>query len=293
MNARRLWTIPFVVMLLVAGTARAAALEQVSAHMIAIDNSSLLYHVMRHGASVPISFTMALLNGDVITIDAPSATMTIRYVDSRDDTITSGKSPYVVQSAATATDQTSNFVRGLWEDVTKSGDSWRSNTSIRDIPLPLSLTLPGLTDGSARIAAGKRHFMVAWHDGIAPYRVVLRDGTGKVLVDEQGLSATQLTVDSQVTDFAPGQYAIEITDASGAPVKGSFRAMAGGMPRAKEHTPKSNRPDEVTEAAAELLVSGDRSLAYEAYLELYPAIDAKWQPAQELAVWISQGAAKQ
>ncbi len=258
------------------------------AHLIGLNGVSDHYSIERKGRPLTLGFYMALEDGDTIVVKAPDDVLRIRYVDQTVEDITAAKSPYHVAGRKSTPEPTSNFLNALWHDVLRSGDFELRSTAVRGgddspVPLPLSLEIPGLADGSARVDAGDRHFALRWIGGIAPFRVTLLDAGKNSVVDERQIFGHSLIIQSHAIHITNGTYYIVVGDSSGNAVKGSFRAVAGSAP------PQNQSAEDVTHAAAQEMARGGKPRAFEAFLQLQPAAFDKWQPAVELADWIGHG----
>lgn len=269
--------------ILSAGSAHAQVGARVG-KVVALDGVSSDYVVRRQGRSVPITFNMALLTEDEIEVRIPKRSMKILYVDGTDDIITATNSPFRLKPRAAVTDPASNFRRALWQNVTKAHDDGLRTTAIRDRDR-LTLDMPGLSDGTARIAAGDRHFMLQWNGGRGPYRVVVRDSRMQVILDEEDLPTRQLIISSRMIRFEPGRYTVEVS-AEGQRVTGEFTAMTAGVPREEV---LSGDAEGAVAAAEALAVADDRALIYEAYLRLYAGIRARYGLAQALGNYFAVG----
>lgn len=278
----------------------APAADTVAAHVVKLSHQTAKYQVLRDKHALPITYNMSLRNGDVVVVIDAAAVMGLRYVDSRTVDVTKASSPYIVLSKATKPEVTSNFLMTLWQNVTKAQNAGFRSTSTRDVDpgavsagldrQALSLGIPGLADASAQIAAGDRHLLLRWSGGRAPYRVVVRGGEGKVLVDEANIPTRVLAIGSHTVHFAPGAYRFEVTDGAGASVQGGFSAIEG----LRVPTPDAggDAVDAATQTAALLAAGDDPSRYYEAYLQLYATLGANWGPAEALAAWLAEGAPK-
>lgn len=269
----------------------AATAPMLAGRVCTIHGLSTDSQVMRGTKPVSVVYDMPLLNGDTIVVGGRDAALGIRFVDGRVETITRTRSPFAIQSAATAPDPIMNFLRGLWEDVTRSHDLGVRSSTVRG-PADsesLSLDTPGLLDGRARIATGRRHFALEWTGGKAPYRVALRDAGGAVLADETGLPTLQLTISSRLIDFRPGAYRVEVSDATGAVQRGSFSAVTA-IAGASASPTTADANEQAVRDGASLVAMRDPALAYEAYLRLFPAIHVQDGRAQALADYIARGA---
>lgn len=255
------------------------------AKMVAIDGRSTDYVVRRQGRPVPVTFNMALLFGDEIEVRAPKRSMKILYVEGGDDTITMANSPFRLKLRAQVTNPMSNYRRELWKNVTKAHDDGLGTHAIRDRD-KLALDMPGLNDGTARIAAGDRHFMLEWTGGPGPYHVIVRNARKEAVVDEDGLPTRQLVISSRTIRFDPGAYTVEVATRTQR-VLGGFEAVATGSPAAE---PLASDPEGAVEAAEKLAEQGDRTLLYEAYLRLYAGIRARSGLAQALGDYLAVGA---
>jgi len=266
-----------------------AAAAGVAAYVAGIGGDSRDYHVMRAQQSLAVRFNMPLLDGDVIALGGAGARLRLRYVDGRDVTVTPDNAPYRVSGRGSQPAAATNFLEALWDDVTKAHDLGLRSTSMRDGTAtsndPLAVGIPGLGDGTAVIAAGRRHLMLEWSGGVAPYRFLLYGPRGTVLADETGIGTPGLQIGSHAIDFAPGRYRFVLSDATKVTVTGSFEAVSRGVPALGE--PRGDRAQ--TDAAAKLAAGGDPKLAYEAYLRLFDAVASRWEPAQALAAWIARG----
>lgn len=280
--ARRICTV-----LMLLGLCSGPVLGQVRSlvgKMIAIDGPSTSYVVRRQDALVPVTFNMAFLNGDTIEVLKPDQSMKIRYVDGKDDKITKANSPFLLKPRAPVTDATSNQIRALWKNVTKSHDDGLATHAVRDNDR-LALDMPGLSDKTARITAGDRHFMLLWNGGRPPYQVIVRNSRNEILVDEK-LPQRQLLVSSRTIAFVQGTYTIELSTQSER-VLGGFEAVSSGTPQARL---LKTDPEGAVLAAEELATSGDRALLYEAYLQLFAGIRARYDLAQALGEYLANGA---
>jgi len=293
-----------VVWMFLAGVAQNAnAAEAVAAHVVGMNHPPANYVVLRAKQKLPITFDLSLQNGDVVIVNDPHATIAIRYVDHRDVSLSQAKSPYTIQSRATKPEVTSNFLLTLWSNVTKASYSGFRSTSARDANIsdsasmvalenkPLALLIPGLSDGTAKIAAGQRHLMMQWSGGIAPYRFVLRNAKGDLLCEESAIPTRVLAIRSHTVALPPGRYDVQISDNGNTIVLGSFVAVEGGLPHAAAQA--GDDPAETATHDSEVLAEkDDPTLYYEAYLKLYDALGKNWQPAEALASWIAGGARK-
>lgn len=271
-------------------TSLSAAAHAGAAYVADFDHRSAAYHIERQGHAAPVRFNLPLQNGDRVYVDEPGATLVIRYSDKKKTTATYGP-PVTVDGARNVATSRSNTSDLIWQRATDSHNH-RVTTGTKGDDGPLALLLPGLRDGTARIAAGERHLMLGWSGGVGPYAVTLRNADGTVYETTNKLR--NLIVFSHPLVFKPGRYDIEISDHGNSTVRGSFTVVSEGIPK-----PAARADDAVDQSisdAAELAASGDRSLYFEAYLRLFDAIntpDKQGDPrARVLALWISDGAAE-
>lgn len=253
--------------------------------VVAIDGPSRDYLVLRKGKSVPVTFNMGLLIGDVVSVLAANYSIHILYVDGKEETIAASNSPVRMLPRAQTGRRPENYVRALWDDVTKAHDEGLASHSIRD-GRRLALDMPELRSRSARIVAGDRHFMLQWIGGRGPYRVIVRDAQNRSIIDEAGLPTRQLVITSRTTALQPGSYSIEVST-PGTAITGGFTATAQGIPAEKL---EAIEPQDAVDAAAALVETGDRTWYYEAYLRLYAGVRTKNELAQALADYLAMGA---
>jgi hypothetical protein len=253
--------------------------------VVALDGASSEYVVTRQGQPVPITFNMALMIGDEVKVSDPTRSIKVRYVDGGEETITRLNSPFRFNPRAEVADTLSNFLRDLWKNVTKAHDDGLRTIVIRD-PDRLSIAMPGLSDKTARIEAGDRHFMLVWRGGRGPYRVTVRDDKTQIILDEEELPTRQLVVSSRTTRFNPGRYTVEVST-GGQRASGEFTAVASGRPTP---TALASDPEGAVAAAEALAEENDRALLYEAYLRLYAGIRDQYGLAQALADYFAVGA---
>ncbi len=249
------------------------------------DGRSNEYVVRREDREVPVTYNMALVSGDQVVVRVPNRWMRISYVDGSGDTVTVTNSPFVIDRQLQVADRQSNFVRDLWQRVTRDRDDGLATHVVRDLNT-LSLDTPGLADGSATIAAGDRHFMLGWTGGPGPYRVVVRNAVGEVFIEEGQIPTRQLIVSSRLIRFAPGLYTVEVSTAT-QQVRGGFEAVASG---ALPIEPLATDVEGAVEAAERLAVQADRAHLYEAYLQLYSGLRADYGPARALGDYLVGGA---
>lgn len=280
----------------------AGAANAVAAHVVRFSHPPAKYSVLRNNHPLPVTFNMSLINGDVVVVNEPSATLGIRFVDSRDVSISKANSPYRIESRATKPEVTSNFLLTLWSNVTKAQTAGSRSTSTRDTASaqtvwanpdtqPLALRLPGLSDATAQIAAGERHLMLRWEGGKPPFRVQVRAADGKLLCDEAGIPSRVLAIRSHTVALPPGRYGVRISDSADAAVNGGFAAVANAPVAVVAVNAGDDPAASVTDAATRFLEKNDHpSHYYEAYLTLYDALGKGWEPAEALAAWIAEGA---
>ena len=97
---------------------------RVAAYVVGFDRPLAAYGISRAMRSpVQLVFNQPLVNGDVIIVRDPSATLIIRYVDRRVVNVNARMSPYRVWSDASETSVAGNTRRSVWDGVTRTADS--------------------------------------------------------------------------------------------------------------------------------------------------------------------------
>ena len=268
---------------------------RVAAYVVGFDRPLAAYGISRAmRPPVQLVFNQSLVNGDVIMVRDPSATLMIRYVDRRVVIVNARMSPYRVWSDASEPSVAGNTRRSVWDGVTRAADSGMRSTNTRgDDGTPLRLLIPGLSNGRARIASGARHFGLEWRGGEGPFRLVVSTGSGTVLADEVNIATRGVTIARRFVQFGEGNFIVTLTDGKGATATGRFSAASSGLPPAPDPT---SVPASFDGAARDVMTCGamveaDRSqFALEAYQCAFDAAQSGWQPAIELRRWIGEGA---
>lgn len=288
----RLGTILGNVAVVWALSAAANAGNPAVAQIVDFNMSTDAYAIVRVGAHPKVSYYQDLNRGDKILVKRADATIVIHYADQRTDIVTRAKSPYTVHTIAGGGFSLSRLVAELWQNATFEADTVRRSDLTRGATptaksAALALRIPGLADGSARIAAGPRHFVLQWVDGRRPYRVTVSGSAGETVVDERDIDGERLIVRSQAASFAPGRYDIRLVDAEGKIVYGSFTAVAAGIPAVQDFPDVPNAAEK--SVLNGVLLSRDPTYAYEALLRLYDGLAAQARVAEDCATWIARG----
>src|SRR5262249_36379104 len=140
---------------------------------------------------------------------------------------------------------------------------------------PLQMAVPGIAEGTARVAAGRRVFGGAWEGGVPPYLVTLSGGQGDGPLHEARVEHHQLVQSSERHSLLPGGPEVKVVDGTGAVTKGRFSVVPGEtIPSPPPGTvPEFLQPnDSVTMTAAWLLDQSKETKIYwyEAYLRALP-----------------------
>ncbi len=270
----------------------------VAAVIIGLDRQSSSYYIRRGNMGIQVRFYAPLINGDIIQVLDPSASLTIRFVNAHIVRVTRANSPFRINLVVQRPSAGSNMGNVVWMNVTRSGDAGVRTMGSRGVDTlsagQLRMGLPGLADGVAVIAAGERKFAVEWNGGKPPYRVVLTNGAGRVLSDEAAIKTQRLLVTSRLVAFEPGKYSLTLTDAEGARVQGSFEASSQPLPAPGVEQASDLEGDALAAFTAAWLIEKDQKrLSYEAYLRIQDAAENGWQPAIELRRWLGSGAPSQ
>lgn len=275
-----------VSLVLLVGRAEATGdLPRAAAYVIGFDKSPSAYAVLRGANQVPLSFNLALANGDIVRVLEDNASLRLRYVDRSIVVVTKRSSPMRIWAESTEPTVSDNALEVIWNSITRATDLGSKSTSTRGDADAVDVLIPGLVEGAATIARGNRHLELEWVGGAPPFQVTLQNSAGRTVFNRAGLNERST---SPELALEPGAYSIVVADAKSA-VRLGF-SVAPVIPNRPFVEPASaDTMERDTLRCAALVAANPLSYSWESYLCASEAASKGWQPAIALRSWIARG----
>jgi hypothetical protein len=225
--------------------------------VIVMEGGSQAFELMRKGQRTKVGYYTELQEGDRIRMVA-AGLLRIQQANGQFVSIQEMGSWFCIVAGPRLT-WWNNATRSIGELLTVEQDGvddllTRNDESFQIAPRDVAA-------GTARIGTGKRYLALSWFGGEAPFNVTISKPGQSALVAETNINARLLRLTSAVRDVAPGTYTVEVRDADGRTVTGSFTA-SGSV----------DLPDGSDEALARAgaLLAAEPAQLYEAFLLLSP-----------------------
>lgn len=194
-------------------------------YVIDFDGYSEDYRLIRAGEEIPLSLLMPVRRGDELSVLTSAGRLTVR-IGSHDQApliLREEDSPYFVDISGSWM-PIPVFWPDLFDEITIQRDYALADGGVMGVSR-LEMPLTGLTDGTARMQAGARRFAIGWLGDHPPFAVTVTDqATGQVV--DQGETSDPHYLSGQSVSFDGGLYAVEVRDAAGATVGGTFAVLS-------------------------------------------------------------------
>jgi hypothetical protein len=183
-----------------------------------------------------------ICTGDDIRLTGPSS-VTLS-VDGRGTVKVAAGASYKVPARSGAPTVAGNAYRTLNDQVMPDMKRLAWNVRLKGEGDDFGFRLQTLATGGQKITAGSRSLLVRLTGGTGPYKVALKDGSGKVLAsggDAEG------SVVLGAASLAPGSYELSASDSTPRTMTAKFEAVAGAAPSGGDF---SGMPDAEVRAAS-------------------------------------------